>query len=273
MALPSSGAISLNEMHIEIGGSSGSEVSINDSDIRGLISKSASTNMSFSEWYGASNTPVGVNFIGRDATNLASFPNGTQTFSSGNKIIVIAVISQQTSASTPISTVTVGGASLTKAVDLKSIDSGNRGGNVAIFYKETTASGALAINGAGFGTGAGPSEYQAFELTNFISSTPAITVSTHNVSSPATSHGITFNGQDSNGAIIVAGRSYLGTNTVKQSATIRTDAQSSGSSTFTVSKTGIPSGNVTYTVTNDNPVGSVGSTTNGLFVMVGAQWR
>ena len=51
MALPSSGnPISLDQMHVEIGGSSGSEVSINDSDIRGLISKTASTNMSFSEW-------------------------------------------------------------------------------------------------------------------------------------------------------------------------------------------------------------------------------
>jgi len=274
MVLPNSpSSISLNQIHVEAGGSSGSLASINDSDIRGLIGKSANTNMSFSEWYGASNTPVSVNFIGRDATNLSTFPNGTQTFSSGNKIIVIAVISQQTTSSTPISTVTVGGSSLTKAIDLKTIDSGNKGGNVALFYKETTASGALAIDGAGFGTGAGPSEYQAFEITDFVSSTPSITVSTDNVSSPSTSHGITFNGQTNGGGIIIAGRSYLGTNTVNQSATILTDAQSAGSSTFTVRKAGISSGNVTYTVTNDNSVGTVGSSTNGLFVMVGAQWR
>lgn len=56
MPLPSSGAISLNEMHIEAGGSSGTQVSINDSDIRGLISKSSGAQMSFSEWYGASAT-------------------------------------------------------------------------------------------------------------------------------------------------------------------------------------------------------------------------
>ena len=38
MALPSSGnSISLNQMHVEVGGSSGSQVSINDADIRGLI--------------------------------------------------------------------------------------------------------------------------------------------------------------------------------------------------------------------------------------------
>tara|TARA_R110000803_G_scaffold136074_1_gene203048 strand:- start:2031 stop:2636 length:606 start_codon:yes stop_codon:yes gene_type:complete len=54
MALPSSGAISLNQMHIEVGGSSGSTASLNDSDIRGLISKSSGAAMAFNEWYGAS---------------------------------------------------------------------------------------------------------------------------------------------------------------------------------------------------------------------------
>jgi len=54
MTLPSSGAISLNQMHIEVGGSSGSNVSINDADIRGLISKSSGATMAFNEWYGAS---------------------------------------------------------------------------------------------------------------------------------------------------------------------------------------------------------------------------
>ena len=54
MALQTSGAISLNEIHIEAGGSSGSTASLNDADIRGLISKSSGATMSFNEWYGAS---------------------------------------------------------------------------------------------------------------------------------------------------------------------------------------------------------------------------
>ena len=54
MTLPSSGAISLNQMHVEVGGSSGSQASLNDSDIRGLISKGSGAQMSFNEWYGAS---------------------------------------------------------------------------------------------------------------------------------------------------------------------------------------------------------------------------
>lgn len=54
MPVNSSGAISLNDFHVEAGGSSGSQCSLNDSDIRGLINKNANSQMSFNEWYGAS---------------------------------------------------------------------------------------------------------------------------------------------------------------------------------------------------------------------------
>ena len=60
MALQSSGAISLNDIHIEAGGSSGTLCSINDSDIRGLIGKSSGAQSSFSEFYGASAVSVSV---------------------------------------------------------------------------------------------------------------------------------------------------------------------------------------------------------------------
>ena len=45
-------------MHVEAGGASGSQVSINDSDIRDMISKGSGVQMSFSEWYGASSGPL-----------------------------------------------------------------------------------------------------------------------------------------------------------------------------------------------------------------------
>ncbi len=54
MALHTSGAISLNDIHVEAGGTSGTTAAINDSDIRGLIGKASGATMSFSEWYGAS---------------------------------------------------------------------------------------------------------------------------------------------------------------------------------------------------------------------------
>ena len=54
MTLQTSGAISLNQIHVEAGGSSGTSASLNDSDIRALIGKGSGATMSFSEWYGAS---------------------------------------------------------------------------------------------------------------------------------------------------------------------------------------------------------------------------
>ena len=54
MALQTSGPISLNDIHVEAGGTSGTTVSMNDTDIRDLIGKGSGATMSFSEWYGAS---------------------------------------------------------------------------------------------------------------------------------------------------------------------------------------------------------------------------
>lgn len=57
MPLPSSGQITLNEMHVEASGTSGTQSNINSAPIRGLINKSASVQMAFTEWYGASSGP------------------------------------------------------------------------------------------------------------------------------------------------------------------------------------------------------------------------
>ena len=52
MALQTSGPISLNDMHVEVGGTSGTTCSLNDPDIRNLISVGDSTNQSFLLYYG-----------------------------------------------------------------------------------------------------------------------------------------------------------------------------------------------------------------------------
>lgn len=54
MALQTSGPISLNDIHVEVGGTSGTQASMNDTDIRALINKASNTAVSFSEYYGAS---------------------------------------------------------------------------------------------------------------------------------------------------------------------------------------------------------------------------
>ena len=53
MALQSSGAISLNDVHIELGASSGTTVSLNDTDVRALVSIS-SGEIALDDFYGAS---------------------------------------------------------------------------------------------------------------------------------------------------------------------------------------------------------------------------
>ena len=69
MPLPASGAISLNQIHVEAGGTSGTQASLNDSDIRGLISKASGASMSFSEWYGAS---AGTSFTITEGSSTGS---------------------------------------------------------------------------------------------------------------------------------------------------------------------------------------------------------
>ena len=58
MALQTSGAIGLNDIHVEAGGSSGTSATINDTDIRGLIGKGSGASNAFNEYYGASSAPV-----------------------------------------------------------------------------------------------------------------------------------------------------------------------------------------------------------------------
>ena len=53
MALQTSGTITLNDMHTEAGGANASYCTLNDTDIRNLISKGSGVYMAFNEWYGA----------------------------------------------------------------------------------------------------------------------------------------------------------------------------------------------------------------------------
>ena len=54
MALQASGAISLDDMHVEVGGTSGTTCSLNDADIRALISVGNNGQQSIQQYYGKS---------------------------------------------------------------------------------------------------------------------------------------------------------------------------------------------------------------------------
>lgn len=75
MALQSSGQISLNDMHLEVGGSTGTQVSLNDSDIRGLIDKASGAQNSFNEYYGASAMPSTYTLPALDAADKINAQN------------------------------------------------------------------------------------------------------------------------------------------------------------------------------------------------------
>lgn len=60
MALQTSGQISLNDLHVEAGGSSGTQCSFNDSDIRDLIDKGSGAQSAMNEFYGASSVTAPV---------------------------------------------------------------------------------------------------------------------------------------------------------------------------------------------------------------------
>jgi hypothetical protein len=80
VALQTGGAISLNNIHTEAGGGSGSQCSINDSDIRGLISKGSGVQMSISEWYGAS----AATWYGTNSSSFISYSGLSWRYKDGN---------------------------------------------------------------------------------------------------------------------------------------------------------------------------------------------
>tara|TARA_R100000426_G_scaffold33943_1_gene27506 strand:- start:1924 stop:2595 length:672 start_codon:yes stop_codon:yes gene_type:complete len=78
MALPTSGALTLDAIHVEAGGSTGTTCSLNDTDIRGLtpgsgktINSTQGTTIDFDDFYGA-NAPL-----------IASGTSGTRTVTTG----------------------------------------------------------------------------------------------------------------------------------------------------------------------------------------------
>lgn len=84
MALQTSGAISLGDIHVEAAGSGyafSSISSLNDADIRGLIGSTAGTTVSFSNFYGASSTDTQTVTVGRYYDGTAYVPTDNYGFS------------------------------------------------------------------------------------------------------------------------------------------------------------------------------------------------
>jgi hypothetical protein len=121
MALQTSGAISLNDIHIEAGGSTATSAGINDADIIGLIDKTAGAAMSFSEWYGASAL---LTLATQSSATTSSTNNITITipsFAAGDIAIAVATIHDSTYANSNTINVPAGWTALGSTV--RSIES------------------------------------------------------------------------------------------------------------------------------------------------------
>lgn len=73
MPLPTSGQITLNEISVEAGNTSGAQTNINKANIRGLLSPTpaSGSQMDFADWHGAS---AGPSFVGRVSHQRSGTP-------------------------------------------------------------------------------------------------------------------------------------------------------------------------------------------------------
>jgi len=91
MALPTSGTITLDEIHVEAGGTTTTTATINDADIRALIGKAAGVTMSFDEWYGATAT-VTINItLTANTNNYNIFSSKGGTYVAGKTIVNLTI--------------------------------------------------------------------------------------------------------------------------------------------------------------------------------------
>lgn len=72
MPLQSSGQLTLDEIHVEAGGTTSTEATINDTDIRDLISATADSEMEFADFYGADGSGGGGGGGGGVSEGLSS---------------------------------------------------------------------------------------------------------------------------------------------------------------------------------------------------------
>ena len=167
MALPASGQITLDQIHVEAGGTSTTEVTINDVDVRALIgASSGQANLSFSDFYGASAT-VTINItITGNTNNYNIFNSKGGSYVAGKTTVNLTINSGVTVGSTSTGTYALDTGSGWASGDVINIvnngtvkgrgGNGGAGGN-AVFNS-------TAQNGANGGTG-GPAFRAQFACT------------------------------------------------------------------------------------------------------------
>lgn len=272
MTLPSSGQITINQIHVEAGGSSGSQAALNDADIRAMIGKGSTSQNAFNEYYGVSATAPTATYLGRNLTTGNGFPSGYANLSSGSKIVVVA-----TALAGPSNTyVSLGGTNMTQAckVDTVSPNSGiwQAAPTSAIYYLVTSASGQTYITGNG---GSGRSVVHVWEITGYNSSTPTATATAQNTNTSSYSKTISLSTQY-NGITIGTGvtedTSPTGSVTVSNSDSLQQIDLESATNHFSWRDEGTSLGTTSYNCVQNNPASNIvsGST---IMQLAAAHWK
>ena len=271
MPLPSSGSISLNQIHVEAGGSSNTLCSINDSDIRAMIGKGNNAQNAFSEYRGVSASSPSVSYRGRATTTSDGFPLGYVNLSSGTKVVVVTL----QLAGSGNTYVRLGGTNMTQAAKVDTVTpvSGiwQAAYTSAVYYLQTSASGSVYITGNG---GSGRSNLYCYEITGYNSSTPYATATAQQTNvdySASISVSSQFNGMTIGSGITEDSFSQTGI-TVTNADSIEQIHMESASAHFAWYDGQTPSGTRTYTCTQTNPAYNVvpGGT---LMQLTAAAWK
>lgn len=77
MTTPTSGAISLNQIHIEAGGSSGTSVSLNDADVRRLKDGSSGASSAFNSFYNRTKYVVTCGSATSGSTSITGYKSSS----------------------------------------------------------------------------------------------------------------------------------------------------------------------------------------------------
>ena len=257
MALQSSGQITLNEIHVEAGGSSGSQVALSDVDVKDLVGAD-NNNTAFSDYYGATAANTTSSRVGGGATTTNQFPNANATLSTGNKLVVIIPmyrVQSGSAISNAPTSVTVGGQSATQhVISNQNVASLSYGHINSIWVLETTLSGTQLVTGS-TATGTGNNSCEVYEITGHTSATPHATSSSSNYTGTAGTTMSLGNISTVSGGTLLMGitatatgnSSAISTNpstTVQDvvfsnlnHASARLDGTSAGSNAFTVTNT------------------------------------
>ena len=266
MTLPASGQISLNQIHVEAGGSTGSQVKVSDTDVKAIINANNS-NTAFSDYYGVSASAPSATFIQRRETSGNGFPNGSITLPSGsNKLIVGCMELAGIQGITQNTGVSLGGTAMTLAIrnhDLHPVSTvAQFKWQTAIYYIQTSLSGSVSIAGTG---GSGRSTMSFYQITGHNSITPYTSVKAQNTNSDNVAS-ITVNEQY-NGLTILTAVSYDGTITWSNTDTLSNRQLESATSHVSATNANASAGNTTYTYTNTT------DTSAQTITMCAASWK